>query len=51
MTFLRWIGGFIVLFWLITLIFKIGGNIINILIIASAAVFILDILFTKKKAI
>ena len=49
MTFLKWLGGFIVLFWLIGLIFKIGGSLINLLLIVAALVFILDALFGRKK--
>ncbi len=49
MTFLRWIGGFVVLFWLIGLIFRIGGALINYLLIVAAVIFIIDALFGKKK--
>lgn len=49
MTFLRWLGGFVVLFWLIGLLFKIGGNLINILLVAAAVIFIADALFHKRK--
>lgn len=48
MTFLRWLGGFVVLFWLIGLLFKIGGNLINILLVAAAVIFIADALSHKK---
>lgn len=51
MTVLRFIGGLVVLFWLIGLIFRIGGSLINILIAAAAVVFIMDALFGRKKAI
>ncbi|WP_461207088.1 DUF5670 family protein [Clostridium sp. DL1XJH146] len=49
MTFLRWLGGFVVLFWLIGLIFKIGGTLINYLLIIAAIIFVIDALFGKKK--
>ncbi|MBL4936150.1 hypothetical protein JK636_10300 [Clostridium sp. YIM B02515] len=49
MTILRWIGGFVVLFWLIGLIFRIGGGLINLLLIVAAVVFIVDALFGRKK--
>ncbi|MCY6958916.1 DUF5670 family protein [Clostridium brassicae] len=50
MNFLRWLGGFVILFWLIALIFSIGGALINFLLVFAAIVFILDALFTKKKS-
>ncbi len=49
MAFLRWIGGFVVLFWIIGLIFKIGGSFINILLIVAALIFIIDALFGRRK--
>ena len=49
MTFLRWLGGFVVLFWLIGILFSKGGSLINILLIVAAIVFIIDILYSKRK--
>ena len=49
MAFLRWLGGFIVLFWLIGLIFKIGGGLINILLLVAAIIFVIDAIFGRKK--
>lgn len=49
MAILHWIGGFVVLFWLIGLIFRIGGGLINILLVVAAIVFIIDALFGRKK--
>ncbi|GAA0717418.1 hypothetical protein GCM10008905_03060 [Clostridium malenominatum] len=51
MVFLRWLGGIVVLFWLIGLIFRIGGSLINLLLLVAAVVFILDILFGRKKGV
>lgn len=51
MVFLRWLGGVVVLFWLIGLIFRIGGSLINLLLLVAAVVFILDILFGRKKGV
>jgi hypothetical protein len=42
MNFLRWLGGFVVLFWLIGILLSIGGNLINILLIVAAIVFVID---------
>ncbi|WP_241428142.1 DUF5670 family protein [Clostridium sp. DJ247] len=49
MTILRWIGGFVLLFWVIGLIFRIGGSFINLLLLIAAIVFIIDALFGRKK--
>lgn len=49
MTILRWLGGFVLFFWLIGLIFKIGGGLINLLLIIAAIVFIVDVIFSKNK--
>lgn len=51
MTFFRWLGGFILLFWIIGLIFKIGGSFINFLLIIAALIFVVDLLFGKKKSL
>jgi hypothetical protein len=49
MTFLRWLGGFVVLFWLMAILLSIGGNLINILLIVAAIVFITDALSSRRK--
>ncbi|MBC8059364.1 MAG: hypothetical protein H7Y18_01730 [Clostridiaceae bacterium] len=51
MAFLRWLGGFVVLFWLIGLIFRIGGSLINILLLVAAIIFVIDVIFGRKKTI
>ena len=51
MAFLRWLGGFVVLFWLIGLIFKIGGNMINLLLLVAALIFVIDAIFGRKKTL
>lgn len=51
MTILRWIGGFVVLFWLIGLIFRIGGSLINLLLIVAAVVFIIDAIFGRRRSL
>lgn len=48
MGFLRWLGGIVVFFWLLGLIFKIGGGFIHILLVVAAIVFIFDY-FTGRK--
>lgn len=49
MTFLRWLGGFVVLIWLMGVLFSIGGSLINILLVVAAIVFVIDVLFSRKK--
>jgi len=49
MAFLKWLGGFVVLFWLIGLIFRIGGGLINILLLLAAIIFLIDAIFGRKK--
>ena len=47
MGFLRWLGGFVVAFWLLGLLFKIGGGLIHILLVVAAVVFIIDFISRK----
>lgn len=49
MPFLRWLGGFVVLFGLIGVLFSIGGNLINILLIIATIVFLIDVISSKRK--
>lgn len=49
MAFLRWLGGFVVLFWLIGLIFRIGGSLINLLLFLAAIIFVIDAIWGRKK--
>ena len=48
MGFLRWLGGIVVFFWALGLIFKIGGGMINTLLIVAAVVFIVDRISGKR---
>lgn len=50
MGFLRWLGGIVIVFWLIGLIFKIGGTFINVLLIIAALVFLIDFIFGRRKS-
>lgn len=47
MGFLRWLGGIVVMFWLLGFLFRIGGGLIHILLIVAAIVFIVDFI-TKR---
>jgi hypothetical protein len=49
MPFLRWLGGFVVLSWLMGVIFSKGGSLINILLIIATIVFVIDVLSSRKK--
>lgn len=49
MSILRWIGGIVVLFWIIGLIFRIGGSLINLLLLIAAVIFVVDALFGRRK--
>jgi len=42
MKFLRWLGGIVVFFWLLGLLFRIGGGLIHILLVVAAIVFLYD---------
>ena len=46
---LRLIGGIVVFFWVLGLIFKIGGGMIHILLVIAAIVFIVDMISGKRK--
>ncbi|HEY5524667.1 MAG TPA: lmo0937 family membrane protein [Clostridium sp.] len=49
MGFLRWLGGIVLFFWLLGLIFRIGGAFVHILLVVAAIVFIFDY-FTGRKS-
>lgn len=49
MSVLRWLGGLIIMFWLIGLLFSIGGILINLLLITAASIFIADAFFGHEK--
>lgn len=49
MNFLKWLGGIVVLFWLIGLLFKIGGNLINLLLLVAVFIFVVDAIWGRKK--
>ncbi|NLP29221.1 MAG: lmo0937 family membrane protein [Clostridia bacterium] len=50
MSILRWIGGFVVFFWLLGLLFRIGGSLINILLVVAAVIFIVDVIFGRDRS-
>lgn len=48
MGFLRWLGGIVVFFWVLGLIFRIGGGLIHLLLVVAAVVFIIDWISGRK---
>lgn len=42
MDFLIWLGGIVVFFWVIGLLFKIGGGFIHILLVVAAILFLFN---------
>lgn len=48
MGFLYWLGSIVVFFWVLGLLFRIGGGLIHILLLVAAAVFIYGFI-TKRK--
>lgn len=49
MTLLRWIGGIVVFFWVLGLIFRIGGTLIHWLLLIAAIAFIWDVVTGRKR--
>lgn len=49
MSFLKWIAAIAVLLWIIGLVFKIGGAFINLLLVGSGLIFIIDAIFGRRK--
>ncbi|WP_251860870.1 hypothetical protein [Clostridium sp. Marseille-Q2269] len=49
MNFLRWIISIILIFYLISFIFKLGTTFINALLLLAATIFIIDIFIEKEK--
>ncbi|MCB2296060.1 lmo0937 family membrane protein [Clostridium algoriphilum] len=46
---LSWLGGIVVFFWILGLIFRIGGGLIHILLVVALIVFIVDMISRKKR--
>ncbi|MFA5408486.1 MAG: lmo0937 family membrane protein [Bacilli bacterium] len=49
MRFLRWLGGIVLLVWLLGLIFSFGGLLIHWLLVVAAVIFIISWITDKKK--
>ena len=46
---LTWIGGIVVVFWLLGLVFQIGGGLIHTLLVVAGIIFVIDFLSKKTK--
>ncbi|MCD3266392.1 lmo0937 family membrane protein [Clostridium botulinum D/C] len=46
---LHWIGAIVVFFCILGIVFKIGGKLINILLIIAAIIFIYDVITDKRR--
>ncbi|AYF54102.1 lmo0937 family membrane protein [Clostridium botulinum C] len=46
---LHWIGAIVVFFWILGLVFKIGGKLINVLLIIAAIIFIYDVITDRTR--
>lgn len=49
MGFLRWLGGIVVFFWVLGLIFRLGGKFIHLLLVVAAIVYLYDLFFGRKR--
>lgn len=49
MAFLRWLGGIVVMFWLLGFLFRVGGNLIHVLLLVAAVVFLIDFITNKTR--
>jgi hypothetical protein len=47
---LRWIGGVVLLFWLLGFLFRIGGGLIHILLVVAVVVFLYDMVAGRKRS-
>lgn len=50
MGFLRWIGGIIILFWLLGFVLRIGGGMIHLLLVVAVVVFIFDFVVGRGRS-
>ncbi|MDD4624403.1 MAG: lmo0937 family membrane protein [Bacilli bacterium] len=48
MDLLRWIGGIVVIVWLLGFLLNFGGSLIHLLLIIAAVLFIADKVFGKR---
>ncbi len=49
MGFLRWLGGIVIIIWLLGFVLKIGGGLIHMLLVVAVIVFIFDFIFGRGR--
>jgi hypothetical protein len=49
MRFIRWLAAVLLLFWLISLIFRLGGLLVNMLLLTAGIIFTFDVVSNRKK--
>jgi predicted membrane protein len=49
MVFLRWLGGIVVFFWILGLLFRIGGSMIHWLLLIAAVVWLFSWITGRKR--
>jgi hypothetical protein len=49
MTFLRWLGGIVLLFWALGFAFRIAGSFIHLLLLVAVGVFIYDLISGNRR--
>lgn len=49
MTLLKWIGIIVIIFWILGVLLRIGGVLINWLLIMAAIVFIVDLIIVIRR--
>ena len=47
---LSWIGGIVIFFWILGLVFSVGGLMIHWLLVIAAIAFIVDMISGKRRA-
>lgn len=46
---LSWIAGFVLLFWILGFFLKLGGALLNLLLIVAVIMFVVDLIFGRRK--
>ena len=49
MSFLKGLGGIVALIWVLGILFKVGGNLIHILVVVAVIIFMVDMITGKQK--
>ncbi|MFU0823564.1 DUF5670 family protein [Clostridium sp.] len=50
MNIFKWIGGFILVIWLLAILFRVGNSLIHDLLILAFILFIIDLLYNEDKS-